>query len=225
MKSVLQFSILKKLKKKILKKNFKFSNKIWQNIKISHLNHQTMQRKHMNSNQISGRNSLASHHIKQSSCKNNCFLTTHCWRLGGKTKKISDNGDPNFKLYHLHCHTTNGICHQVVEVNICSGPLKNCAFAWKRKLRQYRTSHVIFTRDENEEIILPSTEREFSIKSQRLKNSKSIRVINNNSIEVHEATLLDYDCKEEKQLKFVGFEPALTEPIFVCLEMGEGGKS
>ena len=188
-----------------------------------------MQRKHLNLNQISGRN-YPSIHAKPSSFKNNYFLTNHCWRLYNKVKKTSEtNDESNANLYHLHCHTTNGICHQVVEVNICSGPPKNCAFAWKRKLRQYRTSNVIFENDENEEIILPTTEREFSVKSQRfsLENSNlsSRRLNNNNFITLQDSGVLaNYDCEKEKLLNFDSLQPAKTEFTFVSLHMGEGGK-
>ena len=217
------------MKKKIeTKKKFtNFQTKYGKTLKISTAIQRTMQRKHLNLNQISGRN-YPSAHTKPSSFKNNYFLSNHCWRLYNKVKKTSENNDEsNGKLYHLHCHTTNGICHQVMEINICSGPPKNCAFAWKRKLRQYRISNVIFESDENEEIILPTTEREFSVKSQRFSSENfnlSSSVNNNNFITLQEGVLANYNCEEEKLLNFDSLQPAETEFTFVCLDVGEGGK-
>lgn len=67
--------------------------------------------------------------------------------------------------YNINCCLRQGVLQQVEEICFSTGH-KNCAFAWKRKFRQKCqfkfSSH--FLRNENE-FVLPTTEREFKVKS------------------------------------------------------------
>ncbi|XP_046812254.1 COP1-interactive protein 1 isoform X2 [Lucilia cuprina] len=82
-------------------------------------------------------------------------------------KFLSIRCDEQLELsyYNVIWNTRNGVVYQVEKISSSSGTRKNCAFAWKRKLRQRSQRNFSYNFHENE-YALPTTERVFTTKSR-----------------------------------------------------------